>query len=228
MMERPTLRLRLRNRPRPPRTEFEELVEQAVSITRRVTELESAAAHRLSAAALLRELFKAGVTSPKSVDRLRRKLDSPHMANAQATLRRLVTALGMGAWSSGISLNRLATLSTSTTENELARVDATLAELFAIAIEQAAGKHPDAFGTCESPAAIRKEFDEIRYEQQELFARIGNTFKPTDLEEGLLDDRGFPVTGVRFREVVVPLAPRESVGQRLVAAYIAKESKPAT
>src|SRR4051812_43779333 len=147
MMERPTLRLRLRNRPRPPRSEFEELVEQAVSVTRRVTELESAAAHRLSAPALLRELFKAGVTSPKSVDRLRRKLDSPHMANAQATLRRLVTALGLGHWSAGINLGRLATLSTSATENELARVDATLAELFGLAIERAATTTPAAFGT---------------------------------------------------------------------------------
>src|SRR3954471_19704973 len=177
-------RLRLRNRPRPPRSEFEELVEQAVSVTRRVTELESAAAHRLSAPALLRELFKAGVTSPKSVDRLRRKLESsPHMANAVATLRRLVTALGLGHWSAGINLSRLATLSTSATENELARVDATLVELFAIAIQTAATKTPQAFGTCESPKAIRKEFDEIRYEQQELFARIGRSFTPADIED---------------------------------------------
>jgi hypothetical protein len=216
--------LRLRNRPTLAKSPFEKLILDAVAETKLVDKLQAASAHRLTADALIKEALKAGRTSRKRMERLRRKLESsPNVAHSQATLRRFTTAIGLGHWSSGVNIQRLGTLSTEGTNNELAREGFSLVELFCLAIERAADAHPDAFGEAESPTQVRGDAEQAQQRQQELFRRISTSFTPADLDTEVLDYRGFPIVALKFAGLRTNIAPLESLGERVVRAYMAKQ-----
>lgn len=222
------MRLRLRNRPTLAKSPFEKMVMEAVAETKRVDELQAAAAFRLTPEALLEEALKAGKTNRKRVDRLRRALDSsPTMAHSQSTLRRLTTAIGLGHWSSGVNVSRLRSLSTPDTDTELSREGFSLVELFCLAIIRAGNAHPDAFGDSDSPADIQEEFEEAQRRQRELFTRIAASFTPADLDMDVIDERGFPIVAFKFGGLRVNIAPLESAGERLVRAYMTRGGRRA-
>ena len=207
-------------RPRLPATPlFDDIVKEAIAVTKELNALNEPAAQKLSAAALTRSLLAAIESTPQRIATLRRALEkpTPGLDHARATLRRMVTFLRSPNAPRGPvrEPGRLLYLSTRAADAELALLKASPIELFCVAVELAAEKHPEVFGDCDDPEGFAERLAELKRRQAELFDKIGTSFSPADLHIPDGDAQGRSTVSFKIAPEV-PIHPRGNAGERLI------------
>jgi hypothetical protein len=203
---------------------FDQLVREAIAVTKELNALNEPQAEKLSAAALTRSLLAAIQSTPARIKQLRAALEkaTPGLDHARATLRRMITYLRSPNAPRGPvrEPGRLQFLSTRAADAELALLKASSIELFLVAVELAAEKHPEAFGTCSDPEGFVDRLAEAKARQAELFAKIGTSFTPDDLHIPDGDAQGRSVVSFKISDGQVPIHPRDDAARRLVEYLI--------
>jgi hypothetical protein len=203
---------------------FDQLVKAAIAVTKELNALNEPQAEKLSAAALTRSLLAAIQSTPARIKQLRAALEkaTPGLDHARATLRRMVTFLRSPHAPRGPIRDpgRLQFLSTRAADAELALLKASSIELFCVAIELAAERHPEAFGTCDDPEGFAERLAQAKARQAELFAKIGTSFTPDDLHIPDGDAQGRSVVSFKISDGQVPIHPRDDAARRLVEYLI--------
>jgi hypothetical protein len=210
------MRLKLRSKRLSP---FAALVAEAVAVTERLRALDADPAQaKLTASAFLRECMKLDENiTDKSLRKLRNALDRnpPALTNANASLRRMVTALR------GPHLPRPPTakyldrsvrwLNTASGVAELTKFGSGTLELLCCAVQVAGEKYPEAFGKRTSSAEIDAERAQLTAKRDELYFRIGSEATAADL---FIDDTAAKPVAFALAPSVT-LAPKSSAGERL-------------
>ncbi len=221
------MKLKIRNRrDNNLRSKFALLVQEAVKVTQRLRALDSNPVEsRLSPSAFLKEVMALDENiTAKSLAKLRKALERnpPNLTHSNASLRRMVSALR------GPNLSRPPTakhqertirwLNTEPGVAELIKFGSSTIELLCVAVEVAGERHPECFGRRTSSAEIDKERAELTAKRDELYRRIGTDVTAADLH---IDDTGTAPVCFALAPTV-PLAPKNSAGERLVNHQLAQ------
>jgi len=203
---------------------FDELVKEAIKVSKELKALDDPRQQKLSAAALTRSLLAAIQSTPQRIATLRRALEkgAPTLAHAHAALRRMITFCRSRNAPLGPIRDpgRLRYLSTPAADGELASLKSSSIELFVVAVELAAERHPEAFGTCDDPEGFAERLAQAKARQAELFAKIGTSFTPDDLHIPDGDAQGRSVVSFKISDGQVPIHPRDDAARRLVEYLI--------
>jgi len=209
---------------------FDALKQEALAVARRLSVLDSnTAASRLTPEAFLKEVMALDdKITLKSIAKLRKALQRnspPNLTHSNASLRRMVSAL------KGPEMRRpppakyqertLRWLNTEPSIVELTRFGSSPLELFAVAVQIAGEYHPEVFGRRQSSAEIDNELATLKAKLNELTKKLATDVTAADLN--IPDNGTDPVTFACAPEV--PLAPRHSAGERLIAHLMARPSE---
>lgn len=107
-------------------------------------------------------------------------------------------------------------------KSELQAFNGNLFELWALAAQHEAVRHPEVFGTIEDWPAWEAKAAELKSKRDTLFERIGREFDQSDLVIGEVRSDGAALITLKIAQPgMVTLAPQRNVGERLVAYLIA-------
>jgi hypothetical protein len=221
------IKLKSRRAPALPASPFNNIVSEAIDVSRKLNELRQFPACKLTAQSYLREMLNADPTaSLKGVKKLRVEIAKKHanLAHSQRTLARMIAGLRGPNWTTPPTKypGRLfSAFSTPESVAELIRYGSSTTELFGCAIEIVAESQPDLWGSCEDSAKHAAQVAELEARQVELFRKLESSVSGDDLHIDPVD-RHAPVT---FKVApAVELAPRDNAGARLVA-YLMQQRK---
>lgn len=201
-------------------TPFAELVREAAKIEREIQQLSSLGGQKLTAAAFLREAMEVARIDAARLKKLRSQIEggaSPGIHDVVATLRRMVRAARSANYPAPPRTMRpLRYMMTPDATAELAKLGASAFDLFALAALIAAEKYPDEFGEAESSDQHNARLLELTLKRDQLFARIGASYRPDDLLLSDWDAEGRCRAGFALSGGAVSIVPREDAPRRLV------------
>jgi len=220
-------------RPRGNGSPFEALVREAAAVALELRELDSLAGRKLCAAAYVREATEAAGTDAARLKELREQIDagaSRGMRAVASALRLMVLAVRSPNYPAPPRMaNRLRHMTTPDSTAELARLRASPCDLFALAAQIAAERHPEDFGQAEASDAHAARLLELTLRRDQLYQRIGAEFTPADLEIGPWrgPDRGCRVA-FKLTSGEIEIGPAQDAPERLVNWLLAHEQAKAT
>lgn len=106
-------------------------------------------------------------------------------------------------------------------KSELQALNGNLYELWALAAQHEAARHPEIFGTIEDWGAWEAKAAELKAKREALLERIGKDFTHDDLVIGEVRSDGAALITFKLAPGLVTLAPQRNVGERLVKHLIA-------
>jgi len=224
------LRLKSKRDPALPPSQYNNIVLEAMSVTRKLDALRRFPASKLTAEAFLAESLTADENaSLKGVRKLRDKLEQkplpPAFLHSARTLARMVAGLKESTWRSPPTKYpwRLQTaFSTPETTGELIACRSSTIELYGVAIQIVGERNPDVWGTCDSTAKHAAQVADLEARQAELFQKLDTALTGEDLNIDPVDR----TAAVSFKIApAVPLAPRNDAGARLVAYLMQKRAQ---
>jgi hypothetical protein len=223
------LRIKSRRDPALPPSPYNNIVSEAMSVTRKLNALRQFPACKLTAEAYLEETLAADENaSMKGVRKLREWLERKPLpvglTHSARTLARMIAGLKGPAWGSPpvkFPWRLQTSFGTPETTAELIAFDSTTLELFGVSILIVNERSPDCWGTCESSADYAEQVAELEARQAELFKKLETQASTEDLL--IADDPHIP-TAFKVSDGKVPLAPRQDAGQRLVNYLMAQRA----
>lgn len=205
-----------------PNGHYAALVAEALEVERELRGLNTAEAAKLTPAAYLREATAIAHTTAEKLAALHAELERRTLVNAQAALRRMVAAVrSVNYGRPPRELRRLNHLLTGDALAELAMLNHSSFELFALAVQIAGAGHPEDFGACTDSAAYDLRLVELQLKRDDLLARLAAEFTADDLLIGETDKAGRAQVSLKIAAGAVPLGP--NVGARLVNHLLSKE-----
>lgn len=106
-------------------------------------------------------------------------------------------------------------------KGELQALNSNLYELWALAAQHEAVRHPEIFGTIENWDAWEAKAAELKTKHGALLERIGKDFTHDDLVIGEVRSDGAALITFKLAPGLVTLAPQRNAGERLVKHLIA-------
>lgn len=229
MTKRTKPALNLKNRSLPPLTEsddFRSAVLNAIEVTQELNAVNTQANRKMSANAIQREIIALVRSSPKRIADLRKSIEArePGLHETWVALRQMMRAIrdpNMSWLSVPKDPSRLKFLSTEASNRELALRQYTYVELFCVAVQIAAEKFPECFGTCDDSAAWSEHVEKLHQRQRQLFSQIATSLTSDDIHVGKVESNGLAPVGFKMSDGKVPIAPLDNAGERLVNYLIA-------
>ena len=222
-------RLRLRDRDGP-RSEFDELIAQAIAVTRRVRAKSTPDSFRLTARALERDLLEAsGADSDtkRRIDKLERDIQNNRagLEHVRHSFREILSWLRSRRWTQvQRDLRRWDFLTTESARAQLARRGLGTTDLVIIAARHLNKIDKSIFGNCEDSAAHAAELAELKAQQAELFEKANKTWNREDVVAGEVDKRtGLAPVWFKRSGRQVLINPPENASKRLVDHILAHE-----
>lgn len=203
-----------------------ERVRELAQIERQYKEINTLAAAKLTPAAYVREAWQnAGNPPQEHREKVRDALLNPNTFNASeaaGAYRRAIAAIRSVHFPSPPrELRRLNHLLTAGALAELAALNASSFDLFALAAETAAEKFPDDFGTSESTSGYERRLLELALKRDAAAQAIESGYDSTDLEIGKPDQHGNCRVTFAMTNGEVALGP--NAAERLAAWVMASE-----
>lgn len=200
------------------------LVTEAGEVVKELRVLDTPAAAKLTAPAFVAAAIMIAHTTPERLAKLRGEIEHPtghNTGNIAATLRRMVVAIRSPNFPRPpTELRRLNYLTTPETVAELAALGSSTFELFALAAQIAAEKHPDAFGECTDSAAHDRQLIDLALKREELYSRISKGWGPTDVETSAPDSHGRVLQTFTLSQGQVSVHPLGNAGERLTNWFL--------
>jgi len=208
---------------------LEQLVHDAFAADAELRELDTPARRKLSAEAFWREQVAAAGSSEEKLAKLRADIEqgTTHgIFEVRSVLRRMI-AFVRSPNVVGVcrDARRLRHMLTDYAASELSLLGASSLELFALAVQITAEKHPDAFGSVESSEGLKQRMEELKRKRDALYARISTEFTPADLRYGELDAGGRARVSFAMTDGAVPIYPVQNAGERLVGWLSRQQAK---
>jgi len=199
---------------------LEQLVHDAFAKDAELRELDTLAGRKLSAKAFFREQLAVAGSTPEKIAKLRDSIEAKQthgIFEVRSVLRRMIAfARSPNVPGACGEARRLRHMLTDYAASELSLLGASSLELFALAGQIAAEKHPDAFGTVESSEDLQRRMQELKAKRDELYQRIATEFTPADLMYDSLDASGRARVSFTMTNGAVPIYPVQTAGERLV------------
>jgi hypothetical protein len=217
-------------KPPAPTSEFHQLIREALDVTQRLLKVSNGG--RLSAESALSEAMTLAGTTKEAFTKLRAALEGqkPGLDHARAGLNALVRFVREGNWKTipkdgGQLLARLRNKVRPEAAAELARFDANTLSLFAIAIWIGTERFPGLFGSVQGSDQLNTDVAALRNRANELQTKLSTSFRPEDIDYGTYDKGVVTPATFKLSGGVVPIAPEDSAGKRLVEYLMSHREK---
>jgi hypothetical protein len=229
-MKRPVLNPRAPAEPAPAALPpFEQLVRAAYAVDAELREFDTPARRKLSAGAFFREQLAAAGSTPEKIARLRDDIEqgTTHgIFEVRSVLRRMVAFVrSPNVYGACRDARRLRHMLTDYAASELSLLGASSLELFALAAQITAEKHPEAFGESPGTETTAQRMAQLKATRDELYQRIATEFTPGDLAYSDLDASGRARVSFKLTGSAVPLYPTQTAGERLVGWLSRQQAK---
>jgi hypothetical protein len=205
---------------------LEALVREAAKVQRSIRELTSLAGQKLAASAYVREAMEIAKADANRLKKLRAEIEDAQtsMQALNGALRLMVRAVRSPNFPTPPrSARPLRYMLSQQAEAQLAKLAASPFELFAIAAQIAAEKHPEDFGKAQSSDAHEAQLFDLTQKRDQLYGEIATTYGPNDLVLWDWGEDGKCRAAFALSKGAVSIAPRENAAQRLVDWYLANE-----
>jgi hypothetical protein len=197
---------------------FDEVVAEAVAVTRELQALDQLASAKLSPDAFLKLALKIANADLDRLAELRARLAKPNtfqLFELASALRRFVVAFRSVNWPGpSRELRRYNHLLTPESLSEIVALGSTTFEIAAVAAQIATEQHPEDFGTCTDLDLHYKKLVDLAIRRDELYREIETAHTAADLLVGEADSSGRCNVTFKLSDGQVPLGPH--AGERLI------------